>query len=78
MQSDKEIIKILAGEVEHLIKLMKWERSQATKHREENERLREALRDVVEWADDLQIYAEPEHHMHPVFYKARAALEEKE
>ena len=40
--------------------------------------LREALRDVVEWADDLQIYAEPEHHMHPVFYKARAALKGKE
>ena len=45
---------------------------------EEIERLRKALRDVVDWADDLQIYAEPEHHMHPVFYNARSALEEKE
>lgn len=47
MQTDKEIIKSLAGELEYLIKLMNWERNQATKHREENERLREALREIA-------------------------------
>ena len=61
--------------VSDLIARLNNERDDAA---DEIERLRDALRDVVDWAEDLQIYAEPEHHMHPVFYKARDALGEKE
>ena len=81
MQSDKEIIKTLAGELEHLIKLMKWERQQATIHREENERLRAALRDIA--CDCKHDCADSPYMAGPVSPDcfrnfARAALEEKE
>ena len=71
MQSDKEVIKTLTGELEHLIKLMKWERNQATKHREENERLREALREIAA--------SQPSDSEQAFKFKmmARATLEEK-
>ena len=80
MQSDKEIIKTLTGEIEHLIKLMKWERSQATTHREENERLREALQPFAckcegDWCENLRFNDDKAKCEH---YIARAALEEKE
>lgn len=42
---------------------------------DEIERLREALREVVDWAEDLGLYADAGTVLAPVFVKARATLE---
>jgi hypothetical protein len=42
---------------------------------DEIERLREALREVVDWAEDLGLYADAGTVLAPVFVKARTALE---
>lgn len=43
----------------------------------EIKRLREALREVVDWAEELGLYADAGTVLAPVFVKARAALGEE-
>ena len=41
------------------------------------EQLETALRDIVSWADNLGLYADLGHVLHPVFINARSTLENK-
>ena len=45
--------------------------------RDRIEQLETALQDIVSWADDLGLYAEPNHVLHPVLKNARIVLENK-